>query len=482
MSIWKLNVEKKNFETLATNKSVDVLIIGGGMTGLQTAYYLRNKGDVCVVDAGSIGHGVTLNSTAKINYFQECIYTDIKGARGIEHAKMYLKSQREAIELIKKIIESENISCGFEKRKSFVFASSESEVIKLEQEVEFLEENNVPVREEKLPIKANSYKAYVVDDTYIFNPIKYLYGLSDVLINSGVKIYENTKIVKIESCDGEYLCHTDKSIIRAKRVVLASHYPYFLIPFLAPIKCSLERSYIIVSKAKEDKEFTCITTNNPTFSLRYHVDDEVYQISLAKSSDLCKNQDDGYYFKRVQEIFGLKDEDIVMKYTNSDMMTPDHMPYIGELKPNLYIGNGYNTWGMTNSTLAAKMISDEILGIENEYRTYFSPIRITLKGMAKVPSYMFTNTKSYLGSKLNKNKKWYSQNVEFLSIDGKPIARYTDEEGKVHTVINRCPHLGCGLTFNETEKTWDCPCHSSRFDIDGKCIKGPSNYDISYDK
>ena len=138
MSIWNLNVEKKNFETLATNKSVDVLIIGGGMTGLQTAYYLRNKGDVCVVDAGSIGHGVTLNSTAKINYFQEC---------------------------------SENISCGFEKRKSFVFASSESEVIKLEQEVEFLKENNVPVREEKLPIKANSYKAYVVDDTYIFNLI-----------------------------------------------------------------------------------------------------------------------------------------------------------------------------------------------------------------------------------------------------------------------------------------------------------------------
>ena len=100
----------------------------------------------------------------------------------------------------------------------------------------------------------------------------------------------------------------------------------------------------------------------------------------------------------------------------------------------------------------------------------------------KLPVYIFNNAKSFIVNKLIKNKKWYSRRVKFYSYDGKCLAMYKDENGDKHIVYNKCPHLGCSLIFNEIEKTWDCPCHSSRFDIDGKCIKGPSNYDISYNK
>ena len=184
----------------------------------------------------------------------------------------------------------------------------------------------------------------------------------------------------------------------------------------------------------------------------------------------------------MKEIFKLKDKDIIMEYTNSDVITPDHMPYIGEIRDNLYIGVGYNTWGMTNGVIAAKIISDDILGIENEYKNVFKPNRISLQTILKLPTYIFNNAKSFIGSKLIKNKKWYSRRVKFYNENGKCLALYKDEKGINHIVHNKCPHLGCGLIFNEVEKTWDCPCHSSRFDIDGKCIKGPSNYDISYDK
>ena len=160
-------------------------------------------------------------------------------------------------------------------------------------------------------------------------------------------------------------------------------------------------------------------------------------------------------------------------------MTTDRMPYIGKLKDNMYIACGYNTWGMTNGVLASKIISDLVMGIENKYTKLFNPMRFNLSNITSMPYILFSQTKSFLGTKLNKNKDWYNR-VKFYKKNGKNLATYKDKNGFNHTVYNKCPHLGCSLIFNEEEKTWDCPCHSSRFDIDGNCIKGPSNYDISY--
>lgn len=248
-----------------------------------------------------------------------------------------------------------------------------------------------------------------------------------------------------------------------------------------PLRSHIEKSYIVVSKVKKDGNFTCISSSNPTYSCRFYKDgDDIYQISLAESHNTSIKQNDSYHFSRVKEIFKLKDSDIVMTYSNVDIMTTDHMPYIGRLKDNMYIACGYNTWGMTNGVLAATIISDMILNKENEFVETFNPNRINLSNLISLPSIIIGQTKSFLGPKLNKNKSWYSDNITFTSKNGKSLAIYKDENGIKHTIHNKCPHFGCSLIFNEEEKTWDCPCHSSRFDVDGKCIKGPSNYDISY--
>ena len=397
MSIWNKKEEKRKIDELNKDIEVDILIVGAGITGMTTAYLLKDK-NICVVDANKIGHGVTLNTTAKINYFQERIYTKISTIRNKEVATNYLKSQLFAIKKIKDIIESNNIDCDFTQVPSYVFANTLTEVEPLKKEVEFLKENKIDVKEQKLPNKITQYSSYCVDDTYIFNPIKYLNGIYKILKESNINIYENSKIIKIEKKDDYYICYGEKYNIKANKVVLASHYPYFILPFLLPLRSYIEKSYMVVSKVKKDGEFTCISSGSPTYSCRfYKYKDNIYQISLAESHNTSIKQNDSYHFKRVKEIFKLKDSDIVMTYSNVDIMTPDHMPYIGKIKDNMYIGVGYNTWGMTNGVLAAIIISDMILNKENEYIEIFNPNRINLSNLIALPSIILGQTKSFFG-------------------------------------------------------------------------------------
>ena len=480
MSIWNKKEIKREIQELNKYIETDILIIGAGITGMTCAYYLKDK-NVCVVDANRVGHGVTLNTTAKINYFQERIYTKIKNIRNEEVAKQYLKSQINAINDIKEIIQKENIDCDFKRVDSYVFSNIEKEVNPLKREVEFLKENNIDVKEKKLPGKITQYSSYYVSDTYIFNPIKYLEGIYNKLKDKNINIYENTKILKIEKKHNYYICHTKNYKIKTKKVILACHYPYFILPFLLPLKSHIEKSYVVISRVKKDLNYACISSSSPTYSCRFYQEgDDIYQISLAESHNTSIKQNDEYHFKRVKEIFKIKEQDIVMTYSNVDIMTPDHMPYIGRLKDNIYIACGYNTWGMTNGVVAARVISDMILNKENEFIETFNPNRINLANIIDLPNIIFSQTKSFFGPKLIKNKSWYKDNITFITKNGKSLAVYKDNEGKKHIIHNKCPHFGCSLIFNEEEKTWDCPCHSSRFDIDGKCIKGPSNYDVSY--
>ena len=469
MSIWNKYEEKHTIKELDKDINVDILIIGGCMTGLNTAYFLKDK-NICVVDANKIGYAVTLNTTAKINYFQD-IYSKIK-----KNKKEYLESQISSMNTLVEIINKENIDCDLLRVKSYLFSKKNNETKKLEKEISFFKENNINVKEDMIP-NVNSLKSYSVDDTYIFNPLKYLNGLYNILTKNNVNIYENTKVLKIEKHDSYLLVYTNKHKIKAKQIIIACHYPNFLYPLFLPLKSTIEKSYIVVSKVNEDLNYTCINLDNPIYSVRYYKDkNNSYQISLSESHNISFSQNDKKHFKKVRKMFNIKEKDIVMEYSNVDIITPDYLPYIGKISDNIYIGCGYNTWGMTNSILASTIIKDLVLGKHNKYESIFNPKRFTLDNLLKFPLITFGQIKSYIGPKLIKNKGWYKSNLEFRG----NLAIYKDKNGFKHTIINKCPHLGCSLIFNEKELSWDCPCHSSRFDIDGNCIKGPSNYDISY--
>ena len=243
-----------------------------------------------------------------------------------------------------------------------------------------------------------------------------------------------------------------------------------------PLKCSLEKSLIGAYQCNGKKSFNAINHSNPTLSIRYVEDSDIrYKLILTGSHNLCLCKSDEKYLEL------LKRKKCEYLWSNTDIITKDYMPYIGLIDENLFMATGYNTWGMTNGVLSGKIISDLILNKENEYANLFNPKRSgNLKTFIKYPLYISASAYSYMNTKLAKNKEWYNGKITFGNINGESVAIYHDENNKEHIVKNKCPHLGCSLLFNENELTWDCPCHASRFDLDGKVIEGPSNYDISF--
>lgn len=480
-SIWREEFPKNSCPKLEKDLEVDVLIIGGGITGISTAYHLRNSNlNVCLVEKNTIGSGVTSRTTGKLTYLQENMYSTLKTYVGKEQAKLYLESQIDAIKMVTDVIKEENIECNLDKVSSYVFSNTNSK--KMDKEKNLLIEFGIKIKEDvKLPNGEDVEDAFYTEDTYVFHPLKYLYALKDICLNKNVSIYENTKIIAIDKDDDIYICKTSKHTIKAKHVVLALHYPYFIIPFLMPLKAHLEKSYIEAFNVDKNQHFSAITISKPTISIRYHSDNNKnFEIYLTNSHNLCVKNNEKENFG---DLMKAKRNNPDYIWSNKDIITMDSLPYIGSLNDNnsLLIGTGYNTWGMTNGSLAGKIISDIILKKKNKYIELFNPKRgLNVGKIINFPVILGSNIYSFTKTKLKKQKSWYSSNVKFEERNGKQIAIYIDENNKEHIVYNICPHFKCSLIFNEIEKTWDCPCHGSRFDIDGHSIEGPSNYNISY--
>ena len=481
-SIWSEEICEDLYPKLNRNIEVDVLIIGGGITGISTAYHLIDSGlKVCLVEKNLIGSGVTSRTTGKLTYLQEDICSRINTYHGTDKAKLYIESQREAINIVKNIIDKEKIDCNLEKTRSYVFSNIKEK--KLNNEINLLEKIGISVKTAKCLPSLEKEHSFYVDDTYVFHPIKYIHSLSDICFRRGISIYEDTKIISIDEENDKYKCLTEDNYIKTKYIVYAMHYPYFLSPFWMIFKSYLEKSYIEAYKVEKNYKYSAITINKPTISIRYYSDDDTnYKFYLSNSHNLAiKNNVESNF----QDLLEKKSTNPDYIWSNKDIMTIDSLPFIGKIngKKNMLIGTGYNTWGMTNGSLAGKILSDIILHKDNKYIDLFSPLRkLNVNAVGNIPLILGSSAYSFMKTKISKNKRWYSSNVKFETRNGKSVGIYVDENKKEHIVYNICPHMKCSLIFNEVEKTWDCPCHGSRFDLDGKCIEGPSNYNVTYEE
>jgi len=474
-SIWLDNIESTNCKSVDKDMNTEVLIVGGGITGISTLYFLKNSGlKAILVERNKCVYGVTSRSTAKITYLQEKIYMNIRSLVNYETAKKYLKSQIDAVNLLKNIIETEKIDCDLKEVPSYLFTNDDNNISKLEEEYNFLQEvvnvtklNDVSFDEQvKLALK--------VDNTYLFHPLKYINHLKNKFKDD---IYEKSKVESLNKERDYYVAYVNGYKIKAKYIVIATHYPYFLIPFLMPFKSHIETSYIGAKKINDFYSVSAINIDKPMVSLRYHQSKNNNYLIYLYNSFISAN------IKNIKQNFNeLKSRnDLQYTWSNKDIITNDYMPYIGNIYKNdntLLMASGYNTWGMTNGTLAGKILTDIILGNNNKYVELFSPNRkINLSKIVRLPLDIGCNVKSIIKSTKNNVN---NSNVIYKKINGEKVAIYKDTNGKEHIVYNRCPHMKCGIVFNEVENTWDCLCHGSRFDLDGKCIEGPSNYDISF--
>lgn len=491
-SIWQKDMGQINLDKLKDKMSTDVLIIGGGITGLSTAYnFINKKYNVILLEGDKFFTGTTCKSTGKLTYLQDLKYQDIYSVYDFETAKLYYEAQKDGIRIAKKIINDENIDCDFIKTSAVTFTKDNKELKKFDKEEEILNLLGVKYYTSIPQIKDDDIKRMIlVKNTYVFNPVKYLKGLLKAIKKSNnIKVYEDSRVTKIKKDDNCYIAYANNCEVKAKKVVVACNYPFFTIPGFIPFKTYMEKSYITATKVDEQKNICGITSNFPTVSFRYHGDKEDnYFIYLNNSSKICdklnykKNYDE--CVNAARDITGKTPN---YKWTNMDVMTNDFMPLIGRISEddkNVFIATGYNTWGMTNGTVAGKIIYDLVSNKKNKYEKVFDPTRSM--NIIKVKNFIvntaMSNTKAYTFNFIKKNPSWYKNKACVTKIDGKRVGIYFDKDGNRHIVSNICPHLKCFLTFNEVDKTWDCPCHGSRFDVDGNVVKGPSFYNIKIDE
>lgn len=484
-SLWQAGIELNEKErVINTPLETDILIIGGGMAGIETAFHLKNsKRRVTLIDSDKIGMGVTSNSTGKLTYLQGLPYHTLVSTFDFYTALKYLESQKEAINIARKNVVRYEIDCNFETVSSYTFTNDEKKIPHFKKEEAFFDKIKLPYQiVQNLPITYPVTYGIRVDDTAVFHPVKYVRALYK-LIQDKIDIYENVRALTLEKHDHSYIVHTNKGDIKASNVVVTTHYPFFVKPGMIPMRTHIEKDYVIASEVQESYNFSAITDGSPTESIRYHQDKNAYIIYAGENHKLDKKYDMKKEYEKVRDqVEKHLHVEPLYYWSTHDVMTNDGLPFIGRIEKgndHLLLATGFNKWGMTNGIIAGKILSDILLDKENEYETIFDPNRSLNK--KKVASFFldaYQNTKSYLKTKINPNKNFYPDYIKIVHEDGKKIGIYTDPDGKEHKVRNLCPHLKCSLIFNEVDKTWDCPCHGSRFDIDGNVIEGPSVYDI----
>lgn len=487
-SIW-INNSVKNSKMPKLNKNLecDILIIGGGIAGLSTAYNLRDSAkSIVLIEKNICGLGATSKNTGKLTWMQDLIYSRLEKNYNSDVAKMYLDSQVEAISMVRRIVKENKIDCHLTKTKSYVFSYNDSDYSDFASEIEFYKNNDIKYKLlDKLPIDYPCKYAIETTDSYVFNPYEYLFGLKNI-IKDKVKIYEDTRCISVDKDDDNYIVKViDGYEIRCKYVVVASHYPMFIVPFFTPFKTKVSRFFIGASKCLKKDDIQIISHGKYSISIRYYNDDkDDYLLYGRRNHSTTNNLDirDDYneLNNEYKKYFG---KEVEYFYHTHDLMTYDGLPFIGMVDKNLFICTGFNKWGNTNGTLAGMVISDIINNRENRYIGLFNPKRgLSFDKIKNLFLYNIEVGSRYILNKVHTNKSYYGSDVRIEYIDGNKCGVYVDDKNNSHIVSNICPHMKCNLVFNYIDKTWDCPCHASRFDIDGNVIYGPSVYDIKKNK
>ncbi|MDD3340875.1 MAG: FAD-dependent oxidoreductase [Bacilli bacterium] len=485
-SIWEKTSIQKRIKNKFLPKETDILIIGGGIAGISTAFHLKDSPyKVTLIDKGDVGQGVTAKTTGKLTFLQGLIYDKIKNIYNEEKSFLYLRSQKEAIDIVKSIVDEYKIKCDLTKTPSYVFTEEEKEIKNLKKETELLDKASISYKEnQNLPIPYPCKYAFSVEDTYVFHPLKYLESLVTIIKKQDILICEQTMADTITKREDFYLVHTNRGFIKAQYVVVCTHYPFFIKPGFIPFKSHIEKSYVLASKTKNIQNFSAILSKKPSYSMRYYKNHFIYGGYSHRMSD-STNYEENYDTLLEHYLHYFQNKPDYM-WSTHDIITEDSLPYIGKIKednPFLLLATGFNKWGMTNGTIAGKVLSDLILGRENPYIELFAPYRkYNIKRTLELLKNGLGTSKIYAETKLKRNPSFYKNHVRVYKENGIYYGEYTDEENIKHTVLHKCPHMGCSLIFNSKDKTWDCPCHGSRFTVDGSVIEGPSTMSISVEK
>lgn len=485
-SYWLDSTPSTNYSNLNEDIDVDLVIIGGGLAGINSAYLLQKEGlKTAILEAEGICQGATAYTTAKITSQHGLIYDKIQRKFGKELAGLYAEANESAIKMYRDIIEDNKIDCDFISQSAFVFTQEDKYKQKIEDEIKASSDLGIDAfYTDEIPFSINIKGAIGFNNQAQFHPRKYLLALANI-IQDNVQIYENTRAVDIEEDNGYIITTEQGKKVRAKKVLIASHYPFYNKKGMYFAKIFPKRSYIVGIKAEEKYPGGMyINAEKPTRSLRHQdtQDGELILVvggypNVGKKEDTNKNYEALIDF--ANNTFTVKD--IPYRWSTQDYITLDEIPYIGHFTsdtPNMYIATGFQKWGMTNSMVSAFIIRDLIIDGESPWQEVYNPSRKNIIASAK--NFIVENlnvANQLIGGKtspLPEDISLRPGEAKIVKVDKERIGAYRDEEGILHFVNTTCTHMGCELNWNSAERSWDCPCHGSRFDMDGEIIQGPA--------
>jgi glycine/D-amino acid oxidase-like deaminating enzyme/nitrite reductase/ring-hydroxylating ferredoxin subunit len=491
-SFWLETTPDTDYPAVSDGISVDVAVVGAGITGITAAVLLKRAGKtVALIDSKQIVRGATGYTTAKVTAGHGLSYTAIRETFGAEGVRAYAQANLGALERIAQFVSEDGIDCDFERRPNYVFAEDGEQAQQVEREVEVEREAGLPVSVvRETPLTFDVEAAVRMEHQAQFHPRKYLLALAATIPGDGSHVFENSRVTHVNH-GGVCEVETERGVLRAQDVILATHLP-FLDRGLFFTRAYPHRSYAVAAPigGAADPGGMYINSGTPTRSVRTLRDGADTLIQVGGNGHKTGEEDDTPARYDQLEAY-LREHwpeagEVRYRWSTQDYMAHDKVPYVGRLRwgsDHLLVATGFSKWGMTNGTASAMILSDRILGRENAWAELFDSTRLRpvrtmsfLKENASAGFRFFADRLARADGALVDELK--PGEGALIRVRGRKTAVYRDEEGALHGLSPVCRHLYCLVDWNPGERTWDCPCHGSRYAADGRAIQGPTTKDL----
>ncbi len=494
-SIWQYEIEDYISKTSQIPQDVpyDVLIVGGGITGLSTALQLQKAGKCCIlVEAHTLGFGTTGGTTAHINTIMESSFDKIKKDFSEDDAKLLADIVKESCSLIESNIHTYNIDCNYAEKTGYVFSQNEDQTKELNNMHSGCLEIGVPCEKSStIPIPISFEEALTFPNQAQIHPIKYIFGLAKAFEAMGGVIVQHCKVMELDKKD-DIIATTTLGNIKTKNVVYATHVPPGV--NILHFRCAPYRSYVIAAKLEDNNypEGLVCDMNDPYKYYRTDiingekfliVGGEDHKTAHEEHTEKCFLNLESY----VRKHFNVSS--VPFSWSSQYYDSTDGLPYIGELPgftENVYVATGFGGNGIVYSSSSALILTELIVNGNSKFEKLFVPSRIKpvagFTNFIKEGADVVTNLLGAWMSapKLESFASLAPDEAKIVSYEDKKLALYKDSVGNLHAVNSLCSHIKCSISWNSAEKSWDCPCHGSRFSCTGEVLTGPSTVDLEY--
>ena len=469
-SLWIKTSESAARPPLYGDTETEVAVIGGGMAGILTALFLQEHGVHTVGrEAGRTGGGTTCRTTAKLTSQHGAIYAELLERFGREKAQMYAHANQRAIENYRRVIEKYHISCDFEETDALLYSHAHEDVMR--REAEAAASLGLPASftsRLELPLRISGAVRFTRQAQ--FHPLKFLYPLADQLT-----VYERTPAERVEG----HTVFTPKGRVKADKIVFACHYPFVNFPGLYFARMHQERSYVLALENAHLPQGMYYGYEAYAYSLRRWGNVTLLGGGVHRTGE---NPDGGHYreLREAARILFPESREIA-HWSAQDCMTASGVPYIGQFSrknPDFLIATGFRKWGMTSAMAAAEILTGLICDGAHPDAAIFDPTVLSQQRADKVAAEGAHAVKG-LAHRVLHGASPLPEELPVghggpALVDGKQMGVYRASETEYYAVDLACPHLGCRLEWNPDEKSWDCPCHGSRFDYRGNHLNVPA--------